>query len=318
MFRCLWSLREPMPGLPEVMAEVGDEFIPCHQACPGGIVRGLMGVPEKPGMKNASRWCALLAMKSVVCLVITQAAAEVQVVYQTNPPGGFFGPIGFDVSTSQSVAVRFMPAADVRLHAVRAYFMNNNFDPEAPRPLVTLTIQTDTDPPGQYTSAPSGIILETLPLTVTAVGWDPIQDSVDSVVRPVLSAGVRYWVVAESSQPPGDNPVWVWAGEDLGFNGNTDQGLWQTGLGAVVSIRVEGTPVSSVCNLADITGIGGPPAIPDGLLTGDDFNAFISAFAAGELLADVTGIGGPPAIPDGLITGDDFNAFIAAFAQGCP
>ncbi|MFN8816214.1 MAG: GC-type dockerin domain-anchored protein [bacterium] len=72
------------------------------------------------------------------------------------------------------------------------------------------------------------------------------------------------------------------------------------------------------CNLADLTGIGGPPSIPDGLLTGDDFNAFISAFAAGENLADLTGIGGPPAIPDGLITGDDFNAFIAAFAAGCP
>ena len=72
------------------------------------------------------------------------------------------------------------------------------------------------------------------------------------------------------------------------------------------------------CNVADITGIGGPPAIPDGLLTGDDFNAFVSAFASGNLLADITGIGGPPAIPDGLITGDDFNAFIAAFAAGCP
>ena len=68
---------------------------------------------------------------------------------------------------------------------------------------------------------------------------------------------------------------------------------------------------------ADIVGIGGqPPA--DGLLTGDDFNAFISAFAAGELRADLTGIGGPPSEPDGLITGDDFNAFISAFAAGCP
>ncbi len=70
--------------------------------------------------------------------------------------------------------------------------------------------------------------------------------------------------------------------------------------------------------LADVTGIGGPPAIPDGLVTGDDFNAFIAAFAADDLLADVTGIGGPPAMPDGLITGDDFNAFIGAFAAGCP
>ncbi|MCA3005630.1 MAG: hypothetical protein LW650_12435 [Planctomycetaceae bacterium] len=73
------------------------------------------------------------------------------------------------------------------------------------------------------------------------------------------------------------------------------------------------------CSLADVASVGGV-APPDGLLTGDDFNAFIAAFAAGEGggLADVTSIGGPPALPDGLITGDDFNAFIAAFAQGCP
>jgi hypothetical protein len=79
-----------------------------------------------------------------------------------------------------------------------------------------------------------------------------------------------------------------------------------------------GCPPPTACNPADITGIGGPPSAPDGLLTGDDFNAFISAFAASEMRADITGIGGPPALPDGLLTGDDFNAFIAAFAQGCP
>jgi hypothetical protein len=72
------------------------------------------------------------------------------------------------------------------------------------------------------------------------------------------------------------------------------------------------------CSAADVTGIGGPPAVPDGLLTGDDFNAFIAAFAGAQPLADITGIGGPPAVPDGLVTGDDFNAFIAAFASGCP
>ncbi len=78
-----------------------------------------------------------------------------------------------------------------------------------------------------------------------------------------------------------------------------------------------GAGLTFPCNPADITGIGGPPAGPDGLLTGDDFNAFVSAFAAGEVLADVVGIGGlPPG--DGLITGDDFNAFIGAFAAGCP
>ncbi|GEM_PF-4659817 len=71
------------------------------------------------------------------------------------------------------------------------------------------------------------------------------------------------------------------------------------------------------CSPADITGVGGPPTAPDGSLTGDDFNAFINAFAASDPLADIVGIGGePPA--DGLLTGDDFNAFIAGFAAGCP
>ncbi|MCA3006362.1 MAG: hypothetical protein LW650_05520 [Planctomycetaceae bacterium] len=71
------------------------------------------------------------------------------------------------------------------------------------------------------------------------------------------------------------------------------------------------------CNVADVVGIGGVGVPPDGILTGDDFNAFIGAFAANDLLADIVGIGGePPA--DGLLTGDDFNAFIGAFAAGCP
>ena len=67
---------------------------------------------------------------------------------------------------------------------------------------------------------------------------------------------------------------------------------------------------------ADIVSIGGSPS-PDGLVTGDDFNAFIAAFAAADGLADIVSIGGTPP-SDGLITGDDFNAFIGSFAAGCP
>ncbi|MFN8817018.1 MAG: GC-type dockerin domain-anchored protein [bacterium] len=44
----------------------------------------------------------------------------------------------------------------------------------------------------------------------------------------------------------------------------------------------------------------------------------MAAFATDSLFADITGVGGPPSDPDGLITGDDFNAFISAFAAGCP
>ncbi len=69
--------------------------------------------------------------------------------------------------------------------------------------------------------------------------------------------------------------------------------------------------------LADLASIGGATT-PDGLVTGDDFTAFLTAFAASDPLTDLTGIGNPATPPDGLITGDDFIAFIAAFATGCP
>jgi hypothetical protein len=126
----------------------------------------------------------------------------------------------------------------------------------------------------------------------------------------------------------GDTETWSTLGSGtnqyvLGFarvgNDLIAGGLFSTmdGLPSAYVARL-GCQADPACNLADLTGIGGPPSEPDGLLTGDDFNAFISAFAAGENLADLTGIGGPPSEPDGLITGDDFNAFIAAFAAGCP
>ena len=85
---------------------------------------------------------------------------------------------------------------------------------------------------------------------------------------------------------------------------------------ARLSLATNAPAPTPACNVADIVAIGGqPPA--DGILTGDDFNAFIGAFANGDLLADVVAIGGTPP-GDGLITGDDFNAFISAFAAGCP
>jgi hypothetical protein len=96
------------------------------------------------------------------------------------------------------------------------------------------------------------------------------------------------------------------------------------GSGAIVATSFTSAPIPLLSSitpppacLADIVSIGGSPP-PDGLLTGDDFNAFIAAFASESLLADICGVGGPPSLPDGLLTGDDFNAYIASFAAGCP
>ncbi len=47
----------------------------------------------------------------------------------------------------------------------------------------------------------------------------------------------------------------------------------------------------------------------DGFATGDDFDAFVAAFALGDASADYDG--------DGFVTGDDFDEFVAEFELGC-
>lgn len=47
----------------------------------------------------------------------------------------------------------------------------------------------------------------------------------------------------------------------------------------------------------------------DGFITGEDFDGFADAFAAGTLDSDFDG--------DGFVTGDDFDAFVVAFESGC-
>lgn len=47
----------------------------------------------------------------------------------------------------------------------------------------------------------------------------------------------------------------------------------------------------------------------DGFVTGDDFDAYVVAFTAGDMAADFDS--------DGFVTGDDFDAFVQAFERGC-
>ena len=109
---------------------------------------------------------------------------------------------------------------------------------------------------------------------------------------------------------------------------SADSGVYAAGVtnacGGVTS-QSAAVSIGASCNLADITGIGGPPNPPDGALTIDDFLAFLGAFSDGCAvvtipcsLADITGIGGPPNPPDGALTIDDFLAFLSAFSDGCP
>lgn len=68
----------------------------------------------------------------------------------------------------------------------------------------------------------------------------------------------------------------------------------------------------SKIDVIDIAGCGG--ACPadlngDGALSGADFNAWLTAFLAGDSSADQNG--------DGMLSGADFNAFLSNFAGGC-
>ena len=47
----------------------------------------------------------------------------------------------------------------------------------------------------------------------------------------------------------------------------------------------------------------------DGFVSGDDFDAFVERFEAGDSSADING--------DTFVSGDDFDAFVAAFEAGC-
>ena len=70
------------------------------------------------------------------------------------------------------------------------------------------------------------------------------------------------------------------------------------------------------CSIGDIAGGGPSGLLPDGILDGSDFVAFINSFSIGDSaiddLADIAPPGG-----DAIIDGNDFIVFINAFAAGC-
>lgn len=187
-----------------------------------------------------------LAVLLAAGLFATPALADD--IFVTEDPGGFFGYIGFDIFPGQSVAARFIPARDYTFDHVGIWFMSNDFDGTTPQ-TVTVTLRTDVNPGSDYDSAPSGVILETWSRNITAVGWNPVLEGYDSESHPILHGGQKYWFVAESNVDAGVNPIWVWSAEGNEFTG-TQEGTgtpWQTGSGAAVGIRVEGTPVNHCC-----------------------------------------------------------------------
>ncbi len=244
-------------------------------------------------------WMARSLMGAIVAVAMTSAARADTVFATADPDGGFFGYIGFDIFPEQSVAARFTPASAHTLDRVSIWFMSNDFDGTTPQ-AVTVTLRTDVNPGGQYTSAPSGVVLETWTLNVPVVGWTPALIELNSGEHPALAAGQKYWVVAESAVPAGSNPIWVWSSVGNEFTATTQGGAWQSGSGAAIGIRVLGTPTT-------------PPCTPDfnhsGGLEVQDIFDFLAAWFAGNPNADFNHA-------NGLGVQDIFD-FLGAWFAGC-
>lgn len=178
--------------------------------------------------------------------------ALADVIIDTGPPnGGMMGYYGFDLLTTQSVAVAFTPGQDYRLDGIGMWIMSNDFDNAGRQ--YTVTLRTDAE--GGMT-IPGGTIIESWTVATDAIGWSPVLDSLVSALNPVLSAGQTYWIVAESAEPPGGNPVWVAGAQDEPVwhsvqNAMNPNGEWISGWGnGVPAMVVSGTVVPAPGALA--------------------------------------------------------------------
>ena len=249
-------------------------------------------------------WDVARAARSLaVCAALAAGgAANADTIFQTpSPEGGFFGYIGFDIYQQQSVAARFIPNGECTLDTVSIWMMSNDFDGTTPQS-VTITLRTDTNPGGDFVSAPSGTILETWTATPTVVGWTPVLVDFASVAHPTLAAGQKYWVVAESTVAAQVNPIWVWSSSGNEFTGTNSGGStpWQTGSGAAIGIQVAGALTTPPC-VADFDHNGAPSI--------DDLFLYINAWFTSEPSADVNGIVG--------VSIDDLFFFLNVYFVGC-
>lgn len=171
--------------------------------------------------------------------------ASADVIIDTGTPEpGFLGYYGYDLYPDQSVAIAFTPGQDYRLDSVALWMMSNDFDASGR----SYTVSVRTDAAGGMT-IPGSTVIESWEVMTGATGWSPVLDSMDSVLNPILAAGTTYWIVAESDEPGGANPVWVasqqaepvWHSVRNAFN---PDGAWISGWGqGVPGMVVSGSVV---------------------------------------------------------------------------
>ncbi len=171
--------------------------------------------------------------------------AAADVIFTTGTPDpGFLGYYGFDLYPDQSVGIAFTPDQDYRLDSLGLWMMSNDFDNAG----ATYTVSLRTDAADGMT-IPGATVIESWTVATGAAGWLPVLDSMTSVLNPLLSAGVTYWIVAESDEPAFFNPVWVASQQDEPVwhsirNSFNPDGAWISGWGqGVPGLVVSGSVV---------------------------------------------------------------------------
>jgi PEP-CTERM motif len=187
----------------------------------------------------------------VVAFVLFAAprVSAAAVIFDTGLQEPFFGWVGEDINPQQSVGVAFQPTFDCTLDRVGVYFMSNDFE----HPGRTYTLKLCTDAGTGPTIPNTGNVLESWNLATAAVGWTPVLDQANSVAHPLLTAGTWYWLVAESTEPPGLDPLWTQAGNSVQYYSaiNNNNAGWIGGysFGSTPATIIEATAVPEPATL---------------------------------------------------------------------
>lgn len=235
--------------------------------------------------------CTVLATVLTTGL-LSGIAVAADVIYETADPfGGPFGVWGFDVSDEQSVAVRFTAEADYTLNSVGVWLWNN--DLSGGEPEITITVRPDAELScggcaSTGGSRPTDEVLESWSFTIPYTGFgEPRLFELSSADGPVLRAGARYWICAESDAPGGRDPVWAVAWPDLGFGSTGDPatGEWTPAVEASIgAVAVCGNRLGGSTNVLDVLAAWGEyagcpeDADRDGFVGFDDLIAVLAAW----------------------------------------
>ena len=129
---------------------------------------------------------------------------------------------------------------------------------------------------------------------ITPTRWFDAQLTLGT--RPTAGVATLHWSLTSGEVTPGQVLFAQWFVTDSGAA--SGEALSNV---ARIPFFCGSSGCPTACSLADFDA--------DGFLTGDDYDEYVTAFEAGDVVSDFDG--------DEFVTGEDFDAFVVAFEAGC-